>query len=113
MTSANEILYRIELNGEQIGSHRENVMCKFHFEKLVHFLSLNDCTITSHGYDEDEEYWEGESKLLIEFLKEKARTEKVLREELDKIGIEVESISEWFKRIKREKKLNRIVNSEE
>jgi hypothetical protein len=85
MTSANVVEYSIQKNGEQVGHHRENVMCKSHYEELLKFLPLEEHTITPYGYDEEEEEWEDEPINLKKFLQRVRLTSKVLNEELTKI----------------------------
>lgn len=85
MTSSNVIEYRIEKNGEQIGQHRENLLCKSHFEKLLQYEPLKDHIITSYGYDEEEEYWEGPSENLEIFLKKMIPVNQNIREYFSKI----------------------------
>lgn len=69
MTSANVIEYTITHNGEEVGSHSENVMCRSHFEDLLKFVPLEEHFITSWGYDEEEEQWSDEPANLLDFLK--------------------------------------------
>ncbi|HKZ43108.1 MAG TPA: hypothetical protein VJ044_19270 [Candidatus Hodarchaeales archaeon] len=85
MTSANVIEYRIKKDGKEVGHHRENVMCTQHFEELVKFAPLEEHTITSYGYDEEEEYWEGKSKNLKRFLDDIAKHDKKVKEALSKL----------------------------
>ena len=60
MTSANVVEYKKKKkNGNIVGTHRQNVMCKINNDKLKEFQPSNDFTIQAFGYDEDEDYWEG------------------------------------------------------
>ncbi len=80
MTSANVIEYRIEKDDKEVGHHRENVMCHSHYEELLKFLPLKDHAITPYGYDEEEEYWEGETQNLEVYLRGLIATNKIIRE---------------------------------
>jgi len=79
-TSANVIEYRIRKNSEIVGYHRENIMCKNHFEDLLKYKPLNKHRIQSFGYDEDEEYWEGKSINLEKYLKNLIPLNSIIRE---------------------------------
>lgn len=79
-TSANVIEYRIEKGGQQVGSHRINIMCETYYEKLLIFHPLSEHTITPWGYDEEEEYWEDEPIELEEFLRKLIPTNKIIKE---------------------------------
>ena len=69
MTSANAIEYRIlDKNKKQIASYHENIMCKMHFDRYVIHTPHEDFSIQAYGYDEEEEYWEGEIQNLKIFL---------------------------------------------
>ena len=63
------IEYRIEKNGEEVGHHRQHLMCTSRIEELLKFQPLNEHTITPYGYDEEEESWEGETKNLEDYLR--------------------------------------------
>jgi len=95
-TSANVIEYRIERDGKEVGHHRVNVMCKDHFEDLLKFEPYNKHKITAYGYDEEEEYWEGKPESLLKFLKEPAKSNKIIRDKLAEQGIKVQSTAEWW-----------------
>lgn len=83
MTSANVVEYNIEKNGVSVGNHRENIMCKSHFEELLKYEPLSEHTITPNGYDEEEEYWEEEPQNLELFLKKMIITNKTIKEYFD------------------------------
>ena len=60
MTSANVIEYTIfNKNGEEVGHHRQNMLCKTNNDGLEKFIPSSDFTIQPWGYDEEEEIWEG------------------------------------------------------
>ena len=44
-TSANVIEYRIEKDGKQVGSYRQHLLCKSHYEELLKYQPLGDHTI--------------------------------------------------------------------
>lgn len=80
MTSANVIEYRIEKDNKIVGNYRQNIMCKSHYEKLLKYQPLKDHSITPYGYDEEEDYWEGEKSNLYDYLKGMIRFNKEIRE---------------------------------
>ena len=53
---------------EVVGSHRQNYLCKAHWEDLLKFQPTADFEIQAWGYDEDEDFWEGEWQDLCDFL---------------------------------------------
>jgi hypothetical protein len=84
MTSANVVEYRIfNHEGKTAGSHRQHLMCKEHWEDLLKFQPLDKHTIQAYGYDEEEEYWEGDIVSLDGFINNKAKYNKNLRESLN------------------------------
>lgn len=85
MTSANVVEYDIKKGQETVGHHRENVMCKSHYEKLLRFEPLKEHMIYPYGYDEEEDLWEGEPKNLYDYLKGMIRTNKIIKEYFDKL----------------------------
>ena len=63
MTSSNIIEYIIfdkELN--EVGRHRQNIMCHTNNDGLEKFRPFSDFTILPHGYDENEEHWKGNNE---------------------------------------------------
>jgi hypothetical protein len=66
MTSANVINYTIFKDGEEVGRHRQNVMCKTCNDALANFLPAKDYTILAWGYDEEEEEWEDDEQVNLE-----------------------------------------------
>jgi hypothetical protein len=71
MTSANVIEYSIfNKDGDEVGRHRHNIMCRRDNDGLEKFKPASDFTILSWGYDEEEEYWEGEKQNLTVWLSE-------------------------------------------
>lgn len=84
MTSANVIEYRIDKGGKQIGSHRQHLMCKSSAHELLVFQPLSEHTITPYGYDEEEEYWEGDEVNLEKFLRGQTSTNSELKEYFNK-----------------------------
>lgn len=68
MTSANVTKYRIERNGEVVGEHSQHHYCHTRWHKLYKYTPFTEHTITSHWLDEEEEYHEGETINLREFL---------------------------------------------
>lgn len=69
MTSANTILYNIyNKQGEPVGSHSQNIMCKICNDVLEKFIPAKDFEIESYGYDEDEEMWKGDRVNLADWL---------------------------------------------
>ncbi len=79
MTSANVIEYDIRKNGVNVGYHRENIMCKDHYEDLLKFEPLSEHTIMAFGYDEEEEYWENKPINLETYLKKLSITNKSIK----------------------------------
>lgn len=70
MTSANVVEYRIfDKKDNEVGGHRQHLMCKSHWEDLlVKYCPAGDFKIQAFGYDEEDEYWEGEIESLYDFL---------------------------------------------
>lgn len=66
MTSANVIEYTIFKGEEEVGSHRQNIMCRRCNDGLEKFQPSNEFTIQSWGYDEDEEMWESDKRENLE-----------------------------------------------
>ena len=69
MTSSNVIEYIIfdkELN--EVGRHRQNIMCHTNNDGLEKFRPFSDFIILPYGYDENEEYWEGNNENLQDCL---------------------------------------------
>jgi len=79
-TSANVIEYRIEKNGEQVGSYRQHMMCKDRYDELLKYQPLAEHSITPYGYDEEEDYWEGDTSNLEDYLRKHAPLNKVIKE---------------------------------
>ena len=70
MTSANVINYRIERNGEVVGEHRQNLMCRTNWHRLIDYTPFAEHNITPYGEDENEAPWTGETTTLLEFFSE-------------------------------------------
>jgi hypothetical protein len=69
MTSANVTEYTIrDLSGKEVGSHYQSHLCKTHWGDLLKFQPLTNFTIQPWGYDEEEEYWEGDEVNLNDFV---------------------------------------------
>jgi hypothetical protein len=60
MTSSNTIEYTIFKDGEEVGRHRQNIMCKTCNDGLEKFQPAKEYTIQAWGYDEEEEMWESD-----------------------------------------------------
>lgn len=60
-------------DGEQVGSHRQNLMCKERWEELLKFEPASEHTIIPFGYDEEEEYWEDDEINLKDFLSRRSK----------------------------------------
>ncbi len=70
MTSSNTIEYTIFKGEEEVGRHRQNIMCKTCNDGLEKFQPANEFTIKAWGYDEEEEMWESDkSENLEDWLK--------------------------------------------
>ena len=82
-TSANVIEYRIEKDGEIVGYHRQNVLCKNRDEELLKFQPLSEHIITPFGYDEEEDYWEGEPRNLLDYMEKRKLFSKEIRDYFD------------------------------
>ena len=68
-TSANVVNYRIFRDGKEVGSHRQNLLCKLRDNELAErFLPTSDFEIESWGYDEDEALWIGERENLQDWF---------------------------------------------
>ena len=75
MTSSNVIEYIIfdkELN--EVGRHRQNIMCHTNNDGLEKFRPFSDFTILPHGYDENEEHWKGNNENLQDWLSKNKAT---------------------------------------
>lgn len=70
MTSANVINYTIFKDGIEVGTHRQNIMCKRCNDSLLKFTTPSDFTILSHGLDEDDMEWFGDEVNLKDWLYE-------------------------------------------
>ena len=69
MTSANVIEYTIfDKQGNDVGSHRQNIMCKRCNDGLEKFQPPSEFTIQPWGYDEDEVMWYGKVQNLEKWL---------------------------------------------
>jgi hypothetical protein len=68
MTSANVIIYKVFRNGEEVGELRQHVLCKDRSKELLKYLPLEEHSIQATWEDEEEEYYEGEVKNLLDFL---------------------------------------------
>jgi hypothetical protein len=81
-TSANVIEYRIENRwGEMMGSFRKHLLCKLpDYADLLDFQPLQNHTITPWGYDEEDEYWEGNKRNLRDFLYDIRSYNKTIKE---------------------------------
>jgi hypothetical protein len=67
MTSANRIEYTIfDKEGNTVGSHSQNVMCKRCNDGLDKFKPESNFTILAWGYDEEEELWEDDEAQSLE-----------------------------------------------
>jgi hypothetical protein len=78
MTSANVIEYIIkDLSGKKVGTHYQSLLCKTKWGRLLKFTPTENYTITSFGYDEEDEYWENEpislKKFIDKLIKNKAK----------------------------------------
>lgn len=62
MTSANVIEYTIFKGDEEVGRHRQNIMCKTCNDGLEKFQPSEDFTIQAWGYDEEDELWENDRR---------------------------------------------------
>lgn len=82
MTSANVIEYSIFKNGDEVGQFRKHLLTKYPlYSDLLKYQPLSDYEILAWGYDEDEEYWEGdEYENLEKFLRRIRLYEKELIE---------------------------------
>jgi hypothetical protein len=75
MTSANVVEYNIyDKDNNEVGYHSQNVMCSTCNDGLDKYKPSKDFTIMSHGYDEEEGYWEGDPLNLKEWLKRNPAT---------------------------------------
>lgn len=69
MTSANVINYIIrDKEDNQVGTHRQNIMCHTCNDGLEKFTPASDFTIQAWGYDEEDEKWENEPENLETWL---------------------------------------------
>jgi hypothetical protein len=68
MTSANVTEYRIERGGKVVGEHYQNHLCHTNWHRLYKYTPFIEHTITPHWLDEDEEYHEGQTMRLSEFM---------------------------------------------
>jgi hypothetical protein len=62
MTSANVVEYNIyDKDNNEVGYHRQNVMCSTCNDGLDKYKPSKVFTIMAYGYDEEEDYWQGDS----------------------------------------------------
>ena len=83
MTSANVVEYRIEKekDNEDVGHFRKHMMCTLpYYSDLLKYEPLEDHQITPYGYDEEEEYWEGNTVNLKTYLEKMTKRNKAIRE---------------------------------
>mgnify|MGYP007071563952 CR=1 FL=1 len=66
MTSSNVIEYSIFKGEEEVGRHRQNIMCKTCNDGLEKFQPAKDYTIQAWGYDCEGEIWEGDKRENLE-----------------------------------------------
>jgi hypothetical protein len=64
-------------------------MCRTYWEELLKYQPLKDYKIKEIWYDEDEEYNEGETKNLYDFLKKREKSSKELLEYFIKYNIKL------------------------
>lgn len=68
-TSANVIEHSIIKDGKEVGTFRKNVLCRLpDYADLLKYQPLEAHTITTWGYDEEEDEWEGDEQRLDKFL---------------------------------------------
>lgn len=80
MTSANVIEYNIyNKEGQQVGRHRQNILCKTCNDGLEKFQPASDFTIQAWGYDEEEELWESDEYVNLEEWLKKNKAEITFR----------------------------------
>ena len=81
-TSANVIEFDIFKGEEKVGYFRRNVLCKYPlYSDLLKYQPLKEHTISAHGYDDEEEYWEcDEPENLEDFLRDRSYYSKELKE---------------------------------
>jgi hypothetical protein len=83
-TSANVIEYTIYKNGDNVGSFRKHILCRLpDYADLLEHQPLKEHEILDWGYDEEDEYWEGDPQNLEEFLKGMVRFNKKIKEYFD------------------------------
>jgi hypothetical protein len=89
MTSANVIEYTIFKGEEEVGRHRQNIMCKRCNDGLEKFQPSNEFTIQAWGYDEEEEMWESDKRENLEDWLKKNTAEITFRkfEEGEKVKL--------------------------
>jgi hypothetical protein len=69
MTSANVVEYNIyDKDNKEVGYHRQNVMCSTCNDGLDKYQPSKGFTIMAYGYDEEEDYWQGDSMNLEKWL---------------------------------------------
>jgi hypothetical protein len=68
-TSANVVEFLIYKDGKQVGHYHQHALCRTRWYELLKFLPIENHEIMPYGYDEEEDYWEGEKINLREFLK--------------------------------------------
>lgn len=75
MTSANVTSYRIEKDGVIVCEFSQHHYCKpVDVESLTKdFTPSDEYTITPYGYDEEEEYWEGQTRSLQSYLSKRKK----------------------------------------
>jgi hypothetical protein len=75
MTSANVTEYTIydKETGEEVGTHSQHWYCKTKWENLLKFQPLENYEILTWWYDEEEEYNEGETVNLKDFVEKRIK----------------------------------------
>lgn len=101
MTSANVTEYAIFHNGIQVANHRQNWLCRTHWQDLERFSPPENFEIMPYGLDEEEEYWELSRTNLKEFLdkikdNQRKADESMAKFRADKASMDEKSFREKY-----------------
>jgi len=98
MTSANVTKYRIERDGKVVGEHSQHHMCHTHWHRLYKYTPFTEHTITSWWLDEEEEYHEGQTMGLSEFMANHQPRIADMRRMIEHIEKQNTILKEWIEK---------------
>ena len=102
-TSANVIEYDIYKGDERVGHFRKHMMCRLpEYNELLKYQPLEDHTIVTNWYDEEEEYNESDPVNLKDFLQRHSYQDATLKlyfkpkHPLEQLVLKLEQLAKLF-----------------